>query len=197
MQAGRQFGSATRRVLLAPWSSRPGDQRRRLETLIVPRPSLVLVGACAGVLLLAGCGDGRPTASAGGTKLATSMTHTKDQLEQGVQPLVAWRTGATAGKDVSTGCDKDEARRTYSATLDVPDSQRPDAATHALEVVGQLLTVGWDAKVAQRSSSSATLTATRTTKDGTGSKLQLVLTPVKGGWHYALDARTACLPTSG
>lgn len=163
----------------------------------MPRgPVLALVGACAGVLLLTGCGDDRPTSGEGAKSLVTAMTDARDQLQRGVDPLAAWHADEAGTKDVASGCDDGDARRTYMATLDVPDSQRPDAASHALQVVGQLGAAGWDAKVGERSGSTATLTATRSKRDGAGSSLTLVLTPVQGGWHYALSARTACLPTS-
>lgn len=159
--------------------------------------SLLLLAAA---LLFSGCdsdGDG-PTTTQAEKNVSAWMDEVETALTDGLEPLSAWQTTDDGSKDRKSGCDDGKARRTYAATVDVPAQGDPPDPDNAEALVwGQLIDVGWDPSASNDDEDAVTgaVSAKRTNADTTGTKLSVDYSPVDGGWHYVVTARTACLPT--
>ncbi len=153
----------------------------------------------AAVLLLAGCdSDGdAPTTTQAAKDMLAWMDDVETQMTHGLEPLRAWQVTNNGSKDSKSGCDDGRARRTYAATVDVPaQGTPPDPDNAEALIVGQLIDMGWDPSASNddEDAVSGAVSAKRTKSDATGTKLTIDYSPVAGGWHYIVTARTACLP---
>ena len=152
----------------------------------------------AAAVLVSGCDSGgdEPTTTQAAKDVSAWMDELETTLTHGIQPLQPWQTSADGSKDQKSGCDDGKARRTYAATVDVPASGTPPDPDNAEALLrGQLLTAAWDPSTSSNNDVSGTISAKRAKGDATGTKLTVDFSPVTGGWHYDLSARTACLPT--
>jgi hypothetical protein len=154
------------------------------------------VVALALLLGASGCGGPeQPSPRVAGDQLAAWMSALGETLAKGVQPLKPWTPVGRGTAEQTTGCGDGEERRSYTATLDVPDSGRLDSGNRANLLAGQLGQAGWTPSTPKTDASSGSFTARRSTSDSTGSTLALEYAAVPGGWHYRVAARTACLET--
>lgn len=152
----------------------------------------------AAALLVSGCDSGgdEPTTSQAGKDVSAWMDELESTVTDGLEPLQPWQATADGSKDEKSGCDDGHARRSYAATVDVPASGTPPDPDNAEALLtGQLLDAAWDPTTSSNNDETGTVSAKRSKADATGTKLTVDFSPVAGGWHYELTARTACLPT--
>ena len=159
--------------------------------------SLLLLAAA---LLLSGCdSDGDdPTTTQAAKNVSAWMDEVETALTDGLEPLRAWQTTDDGSKDRKSGCDDGKARRTYAATVDVPAQGDPARSRQRRgSGLGTATNAGWDPSASNDDEDAVTgaVSAKRTKADATGTKLTVDYSPVDGGWHYVVTARTACLPT--
>ena len=159
------------------------------------RPSRTL-GPALVLLLATACGGGNaPTPQEAGTRLSSWMETLSQGLTDGIEPLQPWRPTEDGSTEDTDGCGKQQVRRSYVATLDVPDTRDPDPGNRANLLAGQLTQAGWDTTVPATRSEQGSVSARRTGEDDTGTKLAIQFSPVSGGWHYVVTAKTSCLET--
>ena len=153
----------------------------------------------AAALLVSGCdsnGDD-PTTAQAAKDVSAWMEELETMLTDGIEPLRPWQTTDDGSRDHKSGCEDGRASRTYVATLDVPSrSTTLDPDNREALLMGQLIRTGWDPSgTDDDDDTSGSVSASRTKDDPTGTKLTIRFSPVNGGWHYDVTARTACLPT--
>ena len=159
------------------------------------RPSRIL-GPALVLLLATACGGAdAPTPAEAGSRLTGWMDTLSAGLTDGVEPLQPWQPGDDGSTEDTDGCGKQQVRRSYTATVDVPDTQDPDLGNRANLLAGQLTQAGWDTTLPTTGSEQGSVSARRKGEDDTGTKLAIEFSPVPGGWHYVVTAKTSCLET--